>query len=43
MTITGTGFTDATAVYFGSIAATSFKVNSATQITVTSPAERPDR
>jgi IPT/TIG domain-containing protein len=36
--ITGTGFTGAAAVDFGSTAATSFTVNSATQITATSPA-----
>ena len=38
VTITGTGFTGATAVKFGSTAASSFTVNSATQITATSPA-----
>jgi hypothetical protein len=38
VTITGTGFTDATAVKFGTTAATSFTVNSDTSITVTSPA-----
>jgi hypothetical protein len=38
VTITGTGFTGATAVKFGTIAATSFTVNSATSITATSPA-----
>jgi hypothetical protein len=38
VTITGTGFTDATAVTFGGTAATSFTVNSATQITATTPA-----
>ena len=38
VTITGTGFTGATAVMFGSTAATSFAVNSATSITATSPA-----
>jgi hypothetical protein len=37
--ITGTGFTGATAVSFGGIPATLFTVNSATQITVTSPAQ----
>ena len=37
--LTGTNFSGATAVYFGSVAATSFTVNSATQITVTTPAE----
>jgi hypothetical protein len=36
--ITGTGFTGATAVKFGSTNATGFTVNSATQITATSPA-----
>ncbi|MFO0112862.1 MAG: IPT/TIG domain-containing protein [Sphingomonadaceae bacterium] len=35
--ITGTDFTDATAVRFGNTAATSFKVNSTTQITAVSP------
>ena len=38
VTITGTNFTGATAVRFGSIAATSFSVNSDTQITAISPA-----
>ncbi len=38
ITITGTGFTGATAVNFGTITGTSLTVNSATQITVTSPA-----
>ena len=38
MTITGTNFTGATAVKFGVTAAASFTVNSATQITATSPA-----
>ncbi|GAT61626.1 leucine-rich repeat protein [Paludibacter jiangxiensis] len=38
VTITGTNLTDATAVKFGSTNATSFTVNSATQITATSPA-----
>ena len=38
VTITGTGFTGATAVDFGTIAASSVAVNSATQITATSPA-----
>ena len=37
MTIAGTGFTGATAVHFGAVAATTFTVNSATQITATSP------
>ena len=36
--ITGTGFTGATAVQFGGVNATSFTVNSATQITAVSPA-----
>jgi hypothetical protein len=36
--ITGTGFTDATAVMFGAQAATSFTIVSDTQITTTSPA-----
>ena len=36
--ISGTGFTGASAVTFGSTAATSFTVNSATQITATAPA-----
>src|SRR5215831_13944634 len=38
VTITGTNFSDATAVSFRSNAAGSFTVNSATQITATSPA-----
>ena len=38
VTITGAGFTGATAVNFGSTSATSFTVNSDTQITATSPA-----
>ena len=38
VTITGTGFTGATAVHFGTAAATSFTVNSDTQITAISPA-----
>ncbi|GKQ53295.1 hypothetical protein BRSPCE3_41500 [Bradyrhizobium sp. Ce-3] len=38
VTITGTGFTGATAVKFGATSATGFTVNSATSITVTSPA-----
>ena len=38
VTITGTNFTGATAVTFGGIAATSFTVDSATQITATTPA-----
>ena len=39
VTINGTAFTGATAVQFGSMAATSFTVVSATQITATAPAE----
>jgi large repetitive protein len=39
VTITGTGFTTATLVDFGTTAATSFTVNSPTQITAISPAE----
>jgi len=38
VTITGTGFTGATSVSFGSTAASDFKVESDTQITATSPA-----
>lgn len=38
VTITGTSFTGATSVKFGSINATSFTVNSATSITATAPA-----
>ncbi len=38
MTITGTGFTGATAVTFGASPATSFSVVNATTITVVSPA-----
>ncbi len=38
VTITGTGFTGATAVDFGALAASSFTVNSDTQIVATSPA-----
>ena len=38
VTITGANFTGATAVKFGSIAASTFSVSSATQITATSPA-----
>jgi IPT/TIG domain/Regulator of chromosome condensation (RCC1) repeat len=41
VTITGTGFTGATAVKFGSVDATSFTVNSSKSITARSPAERP--
>ena len=37
--ITGSNFTGATAVAFGSTAATSFTVNSATQITATAPSQ----
>ena len=37
VTITGTGFTGATAVAFGGLAAKSYTVNSDTQITATSP------
>ena len=37
VTITGINFTGATAVNFGAVAAASFTVNSATQITATSP------
>ena len=40
VTITGTGFTGATAVDFGDTPAATFTVNSATQITATSPAGR---
>lgn len=38
VTVTGTGFTGATAVSFGGSPAASFTVNSATQITATAPA-----
>ena len=38
VTITGTGFTDVTAVRFGATNATSFTVNSSTSITAVSPA-----
>jgi subtilisin family serine protease len=38
VTITGTNLTGATAVKFGTVAATTYTVNSATQITATSPA-----
>jgi hypothetical protein len=37
-TITGTNFTGATAIYFGTALATSFTVNSATSLTAVSPA-----
>jgi hypothetical protein len=39
VTITGTSLTGATAVSFGGIAATAFKVNSNTQITATVPSK----
>ncbi|MGW2207885.1 IPT/TIG domain-containing protein [Streptomyces sp. NPDC001781] len=39
--ITGTGFTGASAVRFGGVAATSFTVNSASQITAVTPAGGP--
>ena len=42
VTITGAGFTGTTAVDFGSTAATSFVVDSDTQITATSPGESAD-
>ncbi|MDR3642476.1 MAG: IPT/TIG domain-containing protein [Candidatus Doudnabacteria bacterium] len=38
VTITGSGFNDATAIYFGNTAATSFATTSDTSITATSPA-----
>ena len=38
VTITGTGFTGASAVHFGATAATSFTVNSGTSITAIAPA-----
>ena len=38
VTITGSGFTGASKVLFGTVAASSFTVNSATQITAVSPA-----
>jgi large repetitive protein len=41
VTITGTGFTGATAVKFGATSAASFKVGSATSLTAVSPAETP--
>ena len=37
--ITGSNFTGATAVSFGGVAAASYVINSATQITAVSPAE----
>ena len=43
VTITGTGFTGASAVKFGTAAATSFTVNSSTQITAVTPAGTGDR
>ena len=39
VTITGTAFTNASAVKFGTTTATSFTINSATSITATAPAE----
>jgi hypothetical protein len=39
VTITGTNFTNATAVEFGGVNASSFTINSATTITATAPAE----
>jgi hypothetical protein len=39
VTITGTGFTGATEVVFGSVPATSFSVLSNTEITAVSPAQ----
>lgn len=39
VTITGTNLTGAIAVYFGGVPATSFTINSGTQITATSPAQ----
>jgi hypothetical protein len=41
ITVTGTGFTGATAVNFGSVATTAFVVNSDTSITVTDPVQAP--
>jgi hypothetical protein len=38
VTISGSGFTNATAVYFGSVEATSFTVNSDGSITAVTPA-----
>jgi hypothetical protein len=38
VTVTGSGFSGATAVNFGSLAATSFSVTSATTLTAVSPA-----
>ena len=38
VTITGTGLTAASVVVFGAVAATSYTINSATSISVTSPA-----
>ena len=39
VTITGTGFANITAVYFGAVPAASFTVNSSTQIAAVTPAE----
>ena len=39
VTITGTGFTGASGVKFGAVAASSYTVNSSTQITTVSPAQ----
>lgn len=39
VTLTGSGFTGATAVYFGAVASSDVTVNSDTQITAVSPAE----
>ena len=41
VTVTGTGFTGATAVTFGSVAGTDLPVVSDTQLTVTSPRPTP--